>query len=153
MCRTATGAASELILMLMKDLLLRNLGRIFAMLGCTTIVTACYGTPYSIYNEDIYGRVLDAESGNPIPDISVRITDATSASSGVLVPTVEIYDGKTDSEGRFYGSIANKRGNAVIVECKDVDGKLNGSYQQKQETIENYSPQEIIIEMTPLVSK
>lgn len=81
MCRTATGAASELVLMLMKDLLLRNLGRIFAMLGCTTIVTACYGTPYSIYNEDIYGRVTDAESGNPIPDISVRITDATSASS------------------------------------------------------------------------
>ncbi len=87
------------------------------------------------------------------PDISVRITDATSASSGVLVPTVEIYDGKTDSEGRFYGRIANKRGNAVIVECKDVDGKLNGSYQQKQETIENYSQQEIIIEMNPLVSE
>ena len=39
------------------------------------------------------------------------------------------------------------------MECKDVDGKLNGSYQQKQETIENYSPQEIIIEMNPLVSE
>lgn len=117
----------------MKDFLLKNSRRILALLGCTTVVTACYGTPYDIYDSHIIsGRVVDADSGDPIPGIKVTVSQASVSSPGVLVPGTEYDTGLTDEDGKFESG-HHGNGNAVIIQCKDIDGMINGNYQQKTE--------------------
>lgn len=117
----------------MKDFLLKNSRRILALLGCTTVVTACYGTPYDTYDSHIIsGRVVDADSGNPIPGIKVTVSQASASSPGVLVPGTEYELGLTGNDGKFEAGF-DGNGNAVIIDCRDIDGDINGNYQQKTE--------------------
>lgn len=57
--------------MIMRELFIKYFGRILAILGCSTVVTACYGVPTASYV--FKGKVVDAETGNPIKGILVSV--------------------------------------------------------------------------------
>lgn len=123
----------------MKDYLLKCFPRLLAVLGCSTLVTACYGTPYDSYDAMITGTVLDAETDRPVPGISVRITAGyRSQGSGntiqSLVPTDDVRESLTDYNGRFQEYIHSYREpDGIIFECLDVDGEENGAYSPKSQ--------------------
>ena len=58
----------------MRNFIIKYFGRLLAIIGCSTMVTACYGVPYDEYipREGISGRVVDSETGEPIKGIKVR---------------------------------------------------------------------------------
>lgn len=132
----------------MKDFIVKHFGRILALLGCSTLVTACYGVPYNPYDPDfsVSGRVLDSETDQPIKDIKVW-----AVPSGETLESYP-YDSasSTDSEGFFniFGVVESPR-SGFIIECTDVDGDLNGSYESVIEEIPYDESHDIIIKMTP----
>ena len=99
----------------MRDFIVKHFGRILAVLGCSTLVTACYGVPYDEYDPDfnVSGRVVDSEGF-----------------FNILAPL------KTPPSG-------------FIIECTDVDGELNGSYESVIEEIPYDESHDLIIKMTP----
>ena len=128
----------------MRDLFIKYFGRILAILGCTTLVTACYGVPYAHYH--VSGHIVDSETDQPIKDIKVR-----------AVPSYEGTDEypfdmstTTDSLGYFelYGA-GDIEPPVYIIECNDVDGELNGSYEPVIEEIPYEESYDIVIRMTP----
>ena len=132
----------------MKELLAKYFGRILAILGCTTMVTACYGVPYKPYDPDfsVSGRILDSETEQPIKDIKVRAVPSSES------PEAYPYDSacSTNSEGFFniLGPLETPS-SGFIIECTDVDGELNGSYESVIEEIPHDESHDIIIRMTP----
>ena len=127
----------------MKELLAKCFGRILAILGCTTMVTACYGVPYKPY---VSGRVLDSETEQPIKDIKVRAVPSSES------PEAYPYDSacSTNSEGFFnILGVVESPPSGFIIECTDVDGDLNGSYESVIEEIPYDESHDILIKMTP----
>ena len=132
----------------MKELLAKYFGRILAILGCTTMVTACYGVPYSQYDPDfnVSGRVVDSETEKPIQDIKVRAVPSSEN------PDTYPYDSasSTNSEGFFnILGVVESPPSGFIIECTDVDGDLNGSYESVIEEIPYDESHDILIKMTP----
>ena len=132
----------------MKGLLTQYFGRILAILGCTTLVTACYGVPYKPYDPDfsVSGRVIDSETEQPIKDIKVR-----AVPSGETLKSYQ-YDSamSTDSEGFFnILGVVESPPVGFIIECTDVDGDLNGSYESFIEEIPYDESHDLVIKMTP----
>ena len=118
----------------MKEFLIRTFARIFAVLGCSTLVTACYGVPYDTYDAKVSGRVTDSQTGQPVRGILVRMTVGTRSQAGdnavqSLSPLDSPRDVYTDADGRFYQAISMEREpDGVLLECFDVDGQMNGTY-------------------------
>lgn len=116
----------------MRELFIKYFGRILAVLGCSTVVTACYGVPADPFY--VKGKVTDAETDMPIEGIQVRVTSAQSngGTSGVSTafPSGECSgDLFTSDDGRFSTTLYDYGAPDVfIIECKDVDGDMNGSY-------------------------
>lgn len=96
-----------------------------AILGCSTLVTACYGVPYDEYDPHarVSGRVVDSETDQPIQDIKVR-----------AVPANESFDSSPTG---------------YVIECADVDGEMNGSYESVTKEISYDESHDILIKMTP----
>jgi len=123
----------------MKNIILKYFPRLLAILGCSTLVTACYGTPYDEFHGTVAGTVLDAETGEPVKGISVRVTAGyRSNGSGnavqSLVPTGESREFITDSNGCFQDYIYSYREpDGILFECLDIDGEANGSYFPKSQ--------------------
>lgn len=118
----------------MREHIIKLFARIFAVLGCSTLVAACYGVPYELYNAGVSGRVTDDQTGEPIKGIKVRITvgdraqttDNPVQSISPMVSPVDVY---TDSDGRFNDDIdVGGIPDGVLIECFDVDGESNGLY-------------------------
>ena len=132
----------------MRDFIVKHFGRILAVLGCSTLVTACYGVPYDEYNPDfnVSGRVVDSETEKPIQDIKVRAVPSSES------PESYPYDSacSTNSEGFFniLGPLETPS-SGFIIECTDVDGELNGSYESVIEEVPYVESHDIIIKMTP----
>lgn len=124
---------------IMKNIILKYFSRLLAILGCSTLVTACYGTPYDDFHGVVGGTVLDAETGEPIKGISVKVTAGyRSQGSGntvqSLVPTGEPIEFITDSYGYFEDYIHSYREpDGILFECLDIDGEANGSYFPKSQ--------------------
>ncbi|MBQ8811497.1 MAG: radical SAM-associated putative lipoprotein [Bacteroidales bacterium] len=129
----------------MKSLFSRYLLRFLTVLGCSTLVTACYGVPYAEFSADVTGEVLDADTGEPIKGISVRVTPGVTspgnADGGLkgIRPlddcgTLEI---RTNTDGSFGVSVRSYMGapDAVLLECVDVDGEDNGSYYSSSKIV------------------
>lgn len=118
----------------MKQFILKNTARLFAVLGCSTLVTACYGVPYEEFSSKASGKVVDADTGEPIEGIQVRITAGLRSQGGEnsvqgLVPVYMSDDIYTDADGAFQEYVyAHREPDGVLIECLDVDGKNNGSY-------------------------
>lgn len=128
----------------MKDFIFKYFGRILAILGCSTLVTACYGVPYSKY--ELSGRVVDADTDQPLKDIKVRVTPCEG--NYKKYP----YDSSvsTDSDGSFELSFVEEDSPyGYIVECQDIDGDSNGSYKSVTKEIPYEQSYDVVIEMTP----
>ena len=58
----------------MREFIIKYFGRIMALLGCTTMVTACYGIPVDPETHWVEGLVKDAETGKPIKGIKMGMS-------------------------------------------------------------------------------
>lgn len=125
----------------MRDYLFRTFARFLAVLGCSTLVTACYGVPYDAYETKVSGRVTDDQTGESIRGIKVRMTVGARSVGGdnsvhSISPYTQPVDFTTDIDGSYYGEIdVYSEPDGVLVECFDVDGQANGSYLPKSKVL------------------
>ena len=125
----------------MKELFTKYFGRLLAVLGCTTMVTACYGVPYNDYR--VQGKVVDAQTEEPIQDIQITV----APQDGTPLPSTS-----TNSNGIFVVySYFDIPPSGYTIECTDIDGELNGSYEDavKEVTSTYGDARNVIIKMTP----
>jgi hypothetical protein len=98
----------------------RWLLRLFAF-GTQIFIAACYGPP-AVYRSLLYkGRVLDADTKQPIVGIQVTCREPIGADGGLAPGPAEL----TDAGGGFL--LATPLA-CVELEVRDVDGPANGSY-------------------------
>ena len=125
----------------MKELFTKYFGRLLAVLGCTTMVTACYGVPYNDFC--VQGKVVDSETEEPIQDIQITV----APQDGTPLPSTS-----TNSHGIFVVySYFDIPPSGYTIECTDIDGELNGSYEDavKEVTSTYGDARNVIIKMTP----
>ena len=121
----------------MRNLISKHFPRLLAVLGCSTLVTACYGVPYDDFHATVTGTVLDAETGEPIRGISVKMTagSRTQAADNPVQSFVPVGDQAseiTDADGVFSGYVRGYgEPDGIMIECIDIDGEMNGSYYHK----------------------
>lgn len=138
----------------MREFFIKYFGRILAILGCSTMVTACYGVPEVPF--EVKGRVVDAQTGKPIKGIRVTVSSgcgygATSgvgsmANPGDSYPQSEY----TSPDGSFSVTLYEHYSpDGFMVECSDVDGESNGSYESSKEAVPVENSLGFVIEMTP----
>lgn len=83
------------------------LTRIFAMFGLTLTCVACYGSPWTEYNDTFSARgIVQDSDGNPIEGIRVSMAGD---------------ENYTNSNGRFYVQDITRN-----VTFEDVDGEAGG---------------------------
>lgn len=107
----------------MKEIVGKNLARIFAAFGCTALVTACYGVPYDAY--EVKGKVVD-EDDNPIAGI------AYEGAVGDLYVSEQM---RTGEDGSFAVSTFDFGAEKMTLTFIDDDGEENGG-TFKAKTIE-----------------
>lgn len=118
----------------MKDFILKYLSRLLAVIGCGTLVTACYGVPYEQFSAKVSCKVVDAESGAPIKGIQVRMTTGYRPSGGDnpvqgMAPIDDPVNAYTDADGKVEEYITSfSEPDCLMIECLDIDGADNGSY-------------------------
>lgn len=128
----------------MKELLTKYFGRILAIFGCTTLVTACYGVPYSAFS--VTGRVVDSETDQPIKDIEVRAVPSNEDLESYPYDCTS----STDSGGTFeIIDFLDNASHGYTIKCTDVDGDLNGSYESVIQEVSSNEANGIVIRMTP----
>ena len=66
----------------MREFLIKTFARLFAVLGCSTLVTACYGVPYDSFDAKVSGRVTDSQTAQPVKGILVRMTVGSRSQMG-----------------------------------------------------------------------
>lgn len=123
--------------MIMRELFIKCFGRILAILGCSTVVTACYAAPPMPYQAKLNGRVLDAETGEPIKDIKISMERGYAQKVAAEDGSFSVWCDRDDQQESF------------VIECTDVDGSVNGLYESVCETITVEESQDFIIEMSP----
>ena len=123
--------------MIMRELFIKCFGRILAILGCSTLVTACYAAPPMPYQAKLNGRVLDAETGEPIKDIKISMERGYAQKVTAEDGSFSVWCDRDDQQESF------------VIECTDVDGPVNGLYESVCETITVEESQDFIIEMSP----
>lgn len=118
----------------MKDFLLKYFSRLLAVIGCGTLVTACYGVPYEKFSTKVSCTVVDADNGAPIKGIQVRMTMGYRPSAGDntvqgLVPIDEPVNAYTGQDGKVEEYLTSySEPDCLMIECLDIDGADNGSY-------------------------
>ena len=133
----------------MRNFIIKYFGRLLAIIGCSTMVTACYGVPYDEYipREGISGRVVDSETGEPFKGIKVRAVPSTESFGTTPYDSSVL----TDEVGHFVITFdIDSCPPGYTIKCTDVDGDLNGSYK---EVITKFSYEgdtfDLVIKMTP----
>lgn len=121
----------------MRSFLINYFGRILAILGCSTLVTACYAPPPMPYQAKLNGRVLDAETGEPIKDIKVSVERGYAQKVTAEDGSFSVWCDREDQQESF------------VVECSDVDGSVNGLYESARKIITEDGSQDFVVEMTP----
>lgn len=121
----------------MRSFLIKYFGRILAILGCSTLVTACYAAPPMPYQAKLNGRVLDAETGEPIKDIKVSVERGYAQKVTAEDGSFSVWCDREDQKESF------------VVECSDVDGSVNGLYESARKIITEDGSQDFVVEMTP----
>ena len=117
------------------------------------MVTACYGIPDTPY--EVKGRVVDAETGKPIQNIKVTVSagNGYGSTSGVGSVSTPPYSypasGSTSAVGEFSVTVYEHYvPEGFIVECVDVDGVENGSYESSMEAVPMEKSQDLVVKMT-----
>ena len=121
----------------MRSFFIKYFGRILAILGCSTLVTACYAAPPMPYQAKLNGRVLDAETGEPIKDIKVSVERGYAQKVTAEDGSFSVWCDREDQQESF------------VIECSDVDGSVNGLYESARKTITADAFQDFVVEMTP----
>lgn len=128
----------------MKDWFFRYFARILAVLGCSTLVTACYGVPYETYQVKISGKVLDSVTGKPVKGIQIKLTPGTDSYQDAgtvngVHPLSSPFAVISGTDGRFSATLHTDiiEPDGVLVECLDVDGAANGSYLPESQVFKN----------------
>lgn len=158
LCKFATKSQStaswEGKIKAMRELFIKYFGRILAILGCSTMVTACYGVPETPY--EVKGRVVDAESGKPIKNIKVSVSAGSGYGTTGAVGSIYENEGSypmstyTSADGEFDVTLYEYFGpDAFLVECTDVDGLDNGLYEPLKEAVPIEKSQDFVVKMTP----
>ena len=140
----------------MREFFIKYFGRILALLGCTTMVTACYGIPVDPETHWIEGLVKDAETGKPIKGIKVTLTPASDNGSTTGVQHIYV----NESSREFYTSEDGKIAQEITIypytetelfclKCEDVDGAENGSYAPHERLISTMEAGDFVVEMNP----
>ena len=133
----------------MRNFIIKYFGRLLAIIGCSTMVTACHGVPHDEYipREGISGRVVDSETGEPIKGIKVRAVPSTERFGTTPYDSSVL----TDEVGHFVITFdIDSCPPGYTIKCTDVDGDLNGSYK---EVITKFTYEgdtfDLVIKMTP----
>ena len=137
----------------MRDLFIKCFGRFMAVLGCSTMVTACYGVPMESFH--VKGRVTDAETGKPVAGLKMTVTPGwdygiTSGAESIKL-SGEHGTSLTEADGSFivtcyqYGEPE-----AYKVECEDVDGQANGEYISFDKICHSSESDNLLLEITPV---
>ena len=133
----------------MRDLFIRCFGRVMAILGCSTLVTACYGVPPTPYN--VSGHVTDGETGDPVEGILVKVTERYIDGNFDSDPLYHVGPSNwthTDSDGAFSVAFHDREfAGDVLVEWQDVDGPENGLYRSDTMTAIPGDAENLTIEM------
>lgn len=109
---------TKTFLMRYNNLLLLLIGLLGFSVACTKVGPEEYGTPSADF---IINGVIENQASQPIPNIKVVMThDSINTTS----------DGKFSLKNRSFP--ANKTFN---IKIRDIDGAVNGSYQDKDTTI------------------
>lgn len=104
------------------------------LLGISAAVSSCediiggmkcyYGCPTMTY--EVKGKVLDSETGKPVPGIKVTHYDYEGA-QGIL----------TEKDGTFLLQDSDFPQDTLHIHFKDIDGKDNGGQYAAQEVVVN----------------
>lgn len=137
----------------MRDLFIKYFGRFMAVLGCSTMVTACYGVPMESFQ--VKGRVTDAETGQPVRDIKVTVTPGWDygVTSGVesIKLSGEYGTTLTQADGSFVVTCYDYgEPEAYKVQCDDVDGASNGEYVSFDKICHSTESDYLVLEITPV---
>lgn len=140
----------------MREFFIKYFGRILALLGCTTMVTACYGIPVDPETHWIEGLVKDAESGKPIKGIKVTLTPASDNGSATGVQHIYVNEHSREFYTSEDGKIAQEitiypysKTELFYLQCEDVDGAENGSYAPHDRLISTLEAGDFVAEMNP----
>lgn len=134
----------------MRELFIKCFGRLLAILGCSTLVTACYGVPPMPYT--VSGHVTDGDTGEPVEGILVRVSERYFSGCDGEEPQYGIGETrsvKTSKEGEFDLKFHEYGSQDVIVEWQDVDGPENKEYQSGTMIVPIDESENITIAMTP----
>lgn len=141
----------------MRDLFIKYFGRLLAILGCSTMVTACYGIPVDPETHWIEGLVKDAETGKPIKGIKVTLTPASDNGSTTGVQHIYVNGSSrefyTSADGRIAEEMTiypYEETELFYLQCEDVDGEKNGTYDPSDRLISTLEAGDFVVEMTPM---
>ena len=104
------------------------LGGILSLLGLSSSCMSAYGTPTAEYT--FKGKVTSSSTGDPISGIKVTVDSSTvydSFAQSILTDESGAYEIIVD-----YGGIPEE--NIVYIRALDVDGELNGSFDDAQKS-------------------
>ena len=141
----------------MREFIIKYFGRFMALLGCTTMVTACYGIPVDPETHWVEGLVKDAETGKPIKGIKVTLTPASDNGSTTGVQHIYVNESSrefyTSADGRIAQEITiypYEETELFYLQCEDVDGSENGTYAPSDRLISTVEAGDFVVEMTPI---
>ena len=114
----------------MREFIVKYFGRVLAVLGCSTLVTACYGVPPMDF--EVRGTVADAQTGEPVEGIMVRAFMRGIDGYDGDVPKYSIVTSETTesaSDGSFRMTLMEDYyPDDFLIEWQDLDGPENGEY-------------------------
>lgn len=126
----------------MREFIIRYFSRVLAILGCSTLVTACYGVPPVDYT--IRGVVQDAETEEPVDGIMLRAFQLGHESQIVETAVTE-----SDSDGCFELHIlSDYYVDSFVLEWQDLDGPKNGEYSSGTMTLDPVEFSDVVINLS-----
>lgn len=123
-----------------------------AILGCSTLITACYGVPPMSYT--VSGHVVDGVTGDPVEGIQIKVTErGAPTAEGEQQPqcdTISVRTTLSDEEGAFYIHFHDfEYPYDVLLEWQDIDGEENGLYDYGSTVTHPGESEDLTVELEP----
>ena len=136
----------------MRELFIKYFGRFLALLGCSTMVAACYGTPMDMDTTWVEGRVRDAETGAPVNGIRVSVIPGLSHGENPedmeVIGREAVVVSSSDGIVQAYVEICQDP-DVFQIRCIDVDGSENGSYEPLNEFVTSENARDFELKLIP----
>ena len=136
----------------MRELFIKYFGRLLAVLGCSTLVTACYGVPMMDYQ--VMGAVKNAETGEPVEGILVKafmrdIHGYDGDQPQYSLVTSQTTESVSGGSFRMFFTV-DYYPHDFLIEWQDVDGPENGEYASGTLTVLPEDSENININLTKI---